>query len=144
MDPEQENRRVFTTAIGAGRYRVEGVAVATGAGAIVTLTGGERPHVGAVGLGVPRPSLRNGKRTSASSSVFAITGHRDDALAKPLAELIASRLNQVAVVVVGVHVDQAGPDDIARLSEHTRQAAERLLDRLIADGAKNGTTDEHG
>ena len=123
--------RIITASAGTGRHRVEGTAVATGSGVIVSLTGGERPHVGAVGLGVPRPSLRDPAQRSATSSVLTLTGHRDDALAKPLAELVASRLGQVAVVVVGVHIDDATEEDIARLSEYTRQTAERLVAEIL-------------
>lgn len=125
--------RTVTAEAGAGRHRVEGCAVATGAGVVLTLTGGDRPHVGAVALGIPRPSQRDPARTSASSSVLTITGHRDDELAKPLADLAASRLGQVAVVVVGVHVEGAGAGDIALLAENTRQAAALLLDRLARE-----------
>ncbi len=127
--------RLVSATAGSGRYRVEGRGVATGAGVVITLTGGERPHVGAVGLGIPRPSRRDPARTSATSSVLAVTGHRDDELAKPLAELAAARLGQEAVVVVGVHVDGATDEEIARLSENTRQAAELLLAELLREGA---------
>jgi len=63
--------------------------------------------------------------------VLTLTGHKDDVLAKPLAERVAACLGQVAVVTVGVHVDRASAEDIALLSEHTRQVAERLLARLL-------------
>jgi hypothetical protein len=98
----------------------------------MSLTGGERPHVGAVGLGIPRPSLRDCACTSATSSVLTVTGHKDDALAKPLAERVAARLNQVAVVVVGVHVDGATAGEIALLSENVGRAAEGLLEQFAA------------
>lgn len=119
-----------TAEAGAGRHRVEGHAVATGAGVVLTLTGGDRPHVGAVALGIPRPSQRDPARTSASSSVLTVTGHRDDELAKPLADLAASRLGQVAV---GVHVEGAAAGDIALLAENAREVAALLLDRLAGD-----------
>lgn len=131
--------QVVRASAGIGRHQVAAVALATGAGITVSLTGGEWPHVGAVGLGVPRPSRREPERTSASSSVLTVTGHRDDALAKPLAELVASRLGQVAVLVVGLHVDDATPEDISRLTENARQALERLLARL-EEAQGTGTT----
>ncbi|HOR00878.1 MAG TPA: hypothetical protein PLJ35_18850 [Anaerolineae bacterium] len=123
-------QRAFTASAGEGRYWVEGTAIATGAGVTIHLSGGDRPHVGAVALGVPRPSLRDPARSSATVSVLTLTGHRDDELARPLAQLAAARLRQPVVVVVGVHVDGATPEDIARLSEHTSAAAESLLKQL--------------
>lgn len=127
---ETAHTSIVTTSAGEGRWRVEGAALATGAGVTLHLYGGERPHVGAVAMAVPRPSLRDPARTSATASVLAVTGHKDDELAKPLAELAAARLGQVAVVVVGVHVDAATPDDIARLSANAREATTRLLAQL--------------
>ncbi|MDI7276089.1 MAG: hypothetical protein QME94_08920 [Anaerolineae bacterium] len=118
---------VVTTTAGTGRLRVRGTLVATGAGLVISLTGGERPHVGAVGLGVPHPSRRHPGRTSASSSVLTLSGHRDDELAKPLAEEAARRVGEAAVVVVGLHVDEASAEEIAGLIENARQAFEHLL-----------------
>jgi hypothetical protein len=120
--------RIIRAAAGIGLHEATAIAVATGAGVTVSLTGGQRPHVGAVGLGIPRPGLRDPQATSASSSVLTVTGHRDDALAKPLAEIVASRLGQVSVVVVGLHIDNATSEDIAQMTENARQAVERLLD----------------
>ena len=128
---------IITTSEGTGRLRVVGTAQATGDGVVITLTGGDHPHVGAVGVGIPRHSLRDPRTLSASSSVLTITGHKDDELAKPMAELIARRLGQVAVVAVGLHVDQATPEEIAIVSEHARQATMHLLSRLLAGGAGN-------
>lgn len=140
-DLPEDRAPIIRASAGAGRYRVEGVAVDTGAGVVVSLTGGERPHVGAVGLGVPRPALHDPGRTSATSSVLTVTGHRDDELAKPLAELMARRLGQIVVVVVGVHVEDACAEEIAQLSENVRQAAGQLLHRLLP--AEAGNAEEH-
>lgn len=126
------SQRVLTASAGEGRWRVEGTAIATGAGVTLHLSGGDRPHVGAAAMGIPRPSLQDPARTSATVSVLAVTGHKDDELARPLAELAARRLGQVAVVVVGVHIDDATAEEIARLGENARQAAQRLLQQLTA------------
>mgnify|MGYP005851073091 CR=1 FL=1 len=115
---------------GTGRYAVRGVAVRAGAGLVVTITGGDGPHIGAVGLGIPRPSHRDPARTSATSSVLSLTGHRDDELAKPLAEEAAARLGHPVVVVVGVHVADATEADIALLSDNVRQTLTALLEGL--------------
>ncbi len=127
---EQGAPRYVRAAAGIGRHEVHAGATVTGAGLVVSLAGGERPHVGAVGLGVPRPGLRDPERTSASSSVLTLTGHRDDELAKPLAEAIAMQTGQVAVVAVGVHVEGATAEDIGLLQTNARLAVERLLERL--------------
>ncbi len=127
----------MTASAGEGRLRVVGTAQPTGDGVVITLSGGDHPHIGAVGVGIPRPSLRDPQVQSASASVLTVTGHRDDELAKPLAELCARVLGQVAVVAVGVHVDGAGPEEIALLSAHVRQAAEQLLRQLRPDARED-------
>ncbi len=120
---------------GEGRWGVEATAIATSAGVTIHVSGGDRPHVGAVAMGVPRPSLRDPARTSATVSVLAVTGHKDDELARPLAALAAARLNEVAVVVVGVHVEGATADEVARLAESARQAVELVLQQLEERGS---------
>ncbi|MGQ9681316.1 MAG: prenylated flavin chaperone LpdD [Anaerolineae bacterium] len=117
---------------GTGRHAVCGIAVRAGDDLVVTITGGDVPHIGAVGLGIPRPSLRDPARMSATSSVLSLTGHRDDELAKPLAEEAAARLGHPVVLVVGVHVADATGADIALLSDHVRQALATLLEALGA------------
>lgn len=129
-NPPMHEPTLTTTTAGSGRWRVSATAIATGDGVTIHLGGGERPHVGAVAIAIPRPSLRDPARTSATSSVITVTGHKDDELAKPLAELAAARLGQVAVVVVGVHVEGATDEDIERLAAHAREAVERLLAQL--------------
>ncbi len=123
---------VVTGSAGVGRLCVHGVLTATEDGLVVSLAGGERPHVGAVAVAVPYDSPRHPGKTRASTSVLALTGHRDDEVARPLAELVAHRTGQVAVVAVGLHVDSASPEEIVALTENARQALEDLLAQLEA------------
>jgi hypothetical protein len=95
----------------------------------VTLVGGERPHVGAVAIGIPRPSLARPDRRSATTSVLTVTGHKDDELARPLAHELARRLGQTAVVVAGVHIDRGRARDFERVFRN----AERVLDAILAE-----------
>ncbi|MCL6431114.1 MAG: hypothetical protein K6V36_09665 [Anaerolineae bacterium] len=111
---------------------MHGVLTATGDGLVVSLAGGERPHVGAVAVAAPYASPRHPGRTRASTSVLVLTGHRDDEVARPLAEYVARQTGQVAVVAVGLHVDDATPEEIAALTENARKALEGLLARLEA------------
>ncbi|MCL4535248.1 MAG: hypothetical protein M1370_08850 [Bacteroidetes bacterium] len=125
-------RRIVTVTVGRGHRRVQATAILADDGLVVTLLGGDRSHVGAVGIGIPRPSLRDGAQRSASSSVITITGHKEDALAKACAEDIARGLDQVAVVVAGMHVDAPAPGDIEALAANSALAVERLVERLKA------------
>lgn len=112
-----------------GDYSMEAVAVLVGDDLVVTICGGSGHHVGAVAIGIPRPSLSDPKNVSASVSVFCVTGHKDDLPARRAAELLASSLNCVVSVSVGIHVDDAGAEDIARLKGNF----EKLLKSLPAE-----------
>ena len=121
-------QQVFVEA-GRGRCRLWGTAIVTTDGLAVTLVGGERPHVGAVAVGIPRPSLARPGRWSATTSVVAVTGHRDDELARPLAHELARRLGQTAVVVAGVHIERGRARDFRRVFRN----AERALDAILVE-----------
>lgn len=97
---------------------------------VVTIGGGEIPHVGSVAVAVPRPSLRDREVTSATASVVTLVGHKDDELAKPISEFLAARLRRTVVVVAGVHVDCATSDDIEILSDAAWELARELCETI--------------
>ncbi len=93
----------------------------------VLITGGEIPHLGAVALGIPRPSLQNPAVTSATVSVMTLTGHKEDEIARPAAHFLASRLNAPVVVSCGIHNDNIRPEDIRRVGEMVQEALNELV-----------------
>ncbi|BCV20048.1 hypothetical protein [Moorella sp. Hama-1] len=111
---------------GRGRCRVSCRVFVTGEGLIAHLLGGEKPHVGAVALGVPRPSLR-GEGTSATISVLTLTGHKDDEVARPAAATMAAACQAPVVVVAGIHLDGATPEEILKLQENTHRVVARAV-----------------
>ena len=52
------------------------------------LCGGDRPHIGAVVLAVPRPSLKDALVLSCDCWVNPVTAHKDHLVAQPLAETL--------------------------------------------------------
>lgn len=122
--------QVYQAAVGNGRHRVFLHAVCTGDGAVVTLVGGQHAHVGAVALGLPRPSLRDARSMSADVAVVPVPGHKDDEVARPAAEEIARFLGQPTVVSVGLHVDRATDEDLARLVGNARMAISQFLESV--------------
>ncbi|MEW6447198.1 MAG: hypothetical protein AB1426_03790 [Bacillota bacterium] len=119
--------KTFTVRAGEGRYTVEVLATLTGEGLIVQVLGGEKPHVGAVALSLPRPSLSEPGKLKASTTVVPLYGHRDDEIARPVAEQLAIALGQPVVVVAGVHVDAATPREVELLLSNSHEAVKRLL-----------------
>ncbi len=93
----------------------------------VVITGGEIPHLGSVALGVPRPSLQDPERTSATVSVLTLTGHKEDEIARPAAHFLASRLKAPVVVSCGIHNDQIKPGAIRRFGEMVQEGLNDLV-----------------
>lgn len=100
----------------------------TADGLTVQIYGG-LPHLGAVAMAYPRPSLRDPAKTSATSSVLTRLGHLDDLLARRASELLARTLNVPVAVVAGVHVGAAGAFQTPR---GVTDALVRAIPRLVA------------
>jgi hypothetical protein len=111
-------------------------ATVTGKGIICALVGGEEPHLGAVVLSVPRPGLADPGLVSCTSSILPLAGHKDDEAARPLAELLARETGQPVSVSAGLHIKEAGPQDIKMLLKNTAQCGQKLLSMLGDENAK--------
>lgn len=122
--------KILKISFGKGKHRIYSVAIITADGVIVDLAGGDKPHVGAVSINIPRRSLKDPSKFSASSSVFTLVGHKDDEIAKPISEKLSRELNQVVVVVAGLHVEHATNEDINRLLSNSMHIAEILVKKL--------------
>lgn len=115
------------------RFLIEASVQEVGADLLVVLWGGTRPHIGAVGIAVPRPSLADPTRWSATSSNFTFVGHKEDLLAKEVSETLAGALQKNVVVTAGIHWDDLKPGDLGDIQE-----AARTLARRIAEGFQAG------
>ncbi|MBK5210917.1 MAG: hypothetical protein JJE36_01110 [Coriobacteriia bacterium] len=107
-------------AVGHGEapHRVEAAIVFCGPDVSVCFGGGEAHHIGAVALGIPRPSLADNSAPSASASVLCVTGHKEDGLARAAALELATEFGCRVNVAAGLHVDGATADDIRLLNEN--------------------------
>ena len=121
----------FTVSEKRGRFELFARVDAMGPDLLVTLWGGAA-HIGALGMAVPRASLRDPNERSATSSVFTFLGHKEDVAAKLVSEALSGRLNRNVVVVAGIHWDRLQPDEIRQLME----ACEALKDRIALEVEK--------
>lgn len=94
---------------------------------LLTLSGGEKPHIGCVVMAVPRPSLTGSGQVSATSSVVNLTGHKDEELCRLLAERTAKEKNAVTVCTGGFHMDRISREQIAEVMEAVREIGTELL-----------------
>lgn len=107
--------QVQTFTLGTGSYLLQAAAVRCGADLAVIIGGGEKQHIGATAVGVPRPSLQDANVVSASASVLCLTGHKDDLLARQAALQLAAQVGHTVTVTVGLHIDAASTAAIAQL-----------------------------
>ena len=88
-----------------GRININAKTFLVGDDICVIISGGDSPHIGCVTLSVPRPSLSDKSKTSATTSILNLIGHKDDEAAKYVSQILSSRLNKNVVVTCGIHVD---------------------------------------
>ena len=110
-----------------GPYRIEAEALQVGEDLVLSIWGGTKPHVGAVALAIPRPSLKDPTVTSSTASVLARLGHKEDEIVKQLSERISAVLNKVVTVSAGMHWDHIPDKDVGIV----RLACEELIDKII-------------
>jgi hypothetical protein len=98
------------------RARVQRV----GADLVIVIGGGGSPHVGCVVLAQPTPSRTRPGEWSPSCSVLTIPPHKEEPIARVVAEAVCRATGAVVVVSAGVHddgLDRAGIESYLRLGE---------------------------
>jgi len=110
-----------------GHYDLEASVRKIGENFLVAIWGGERPHIGAVAVAQPRPSLKDPDRISSTASVFCLLGHKEDDLAKAVAEILAAALNTTVVVTAGMHWDGLDADGIALVLQNSQILVDLIL-----------------
>lgn len=113
-----------------GRVAIKMEAVRMGKDYCLIITGGDRPHLGAVALSTPRPSLADPQKSSASTSVLTLVGHKEDEVAKNIAHQFAAKLKCPIVVACGVHLDNITREEIVVMDQILEAVAEQLLQKL--------------
>ncbi|MBW2311008.1 MAG: hypothetical protein JRF35_08035 [Deltaproteobacteria bacterium] len=120
----------FTIKTKEETYRIEASVKEIGEDLLVAIWGGDRPHIGAVAIAQPRPSLKDRTEISATASVFCYVGHKDDVVAKEAAERISSALNTNVVVAAGIHWDDIDEAGINAIIENSRHLVEMIIERV--------------
>ena len=108
-------------------YRLQGTIIFLDNDDVIVVVTGGRDHIGAISLAVPRPSLLDQNRISATSSVLTMLGHKEDELVKYVSEKIASATGRNVVVVAGVHYDGLARDDLEIVREQWVVLTEKII-----------------
>lgn len=120
----------YTIEISKGRFKIHTLVQEIGQDFLVSIWGGTRPHIGAIGMAIPRPSLKDPKKWSATSSNFTFVGHKEDALVKTISEKLASRLRRNVVVTAGVHWEDMTSGEIRSVENLLQKMSGQILKRL--------------
>lgn len=113
-----------------GFYKIEVDVLLIGEDLILSIWGGSKPHVGAVAMAVPRPSLSNSAVISSTSSVLTRLGHKEDEIVKRISERISAALNKAVVVSAGIHWDNISNEEIENIQSMCDELTHRLIQRI--------------
>jgi gallate decarboxylase subunit D len=123
----------FTVKTEEDAYNLSASARLIGDDVLVAIWGGEKPHIGAVAVAQPRPSLRDPEVTSSSASVICRVGHKEDDLVKAAAEILAAALDTYVVVTGGIHWDDLAPEAIQQVVRNSEILVDMILQRCVAE-----------
>ena len=122
----------FTVSVRQGRFTVVAAVHEIGPDILVAMWGGNRPHIGAIGMAQARQSLRDEERQAATSSVFTLLGHKEDLIVKPLSEEITTRFGRNSVVVAGIHWDNLTDDEIRMAGKLCEKLTSKIIKKLAS------------
>ncbi|OGP96066.1 MAG: hypothetical protein A2157_18930 [Deltaproteobacteria bacterium RBG_16_47_11] len=121
----------FRVEVSEGPFRIHGDVQEIGQDLLVAIWGGTKPHIGAVGMATPRPSLKDSKKWSATSSNLTFIGHKEDTLVKQVSERLAARLKRNVVVTAGLHWEDITSREIKIIENLTKKLSKEISERLI-------------
>jgi len=99
--------------------------VTVGSDTVVVVSGGDRPHVGCAVLAVPAPG-----RSAPTVSLLTVPQHKEEPIARSVAEAVCRRRGTVTVATAGVHeegVDREGIEIYLRLGGELAEAVARRV-----------------
>jgi gallate decarboxylase subunit D len=105
--------KTFIKVKNSGRIGITLHAIRLGNDILVGIYGGDRPHIGAVAVGVPGSTADSVQVRTAETSVIALTGHREDKVTRDAAQRIALETGAVVSVSCGIHLDTITAEEIA-------------------------------
>ncbi len=120
----------FTIQTNEGEYDLSARVRLIGADILVTIWGGEKPHIGAVAAAQSHPKLKDPKVTSSTASVLCYPGHKEDGLAKSAAEKLAATFDTKAVVTVGIHWDNLSQEGIIAINRNCEILVKSVLRKI--------------
>ena len=97
---------------------------------LISVSGGHTPHIGSVVLAEPCHSLHDSGRAAVTVSILNRPGHKDEVVARDMAEIVCARTRQATVVAAGIHVDHADEAEVNALIAASRSMVDQLLQAM--------------
>jgi hypothetical protein len=110
-----------------GKYRVWLKEEKLDNGIVFIIGGGELPHIGSIVLAEPRMS-RTGKGFSFTSQIINLHGHKEEDIARTLAEKVCVKKKIPVLCVCGIHIDNATKKEIKILVDNAEKLIKRVLE----------------
>lgn len=123
---------MYTLTLGEKKYKIDFTALRCGEDLVVTISGGEKPHIGAVSLAVYEP-----ERDSATVSTITVYSHRDDVCAQTCAKMLSKELKCTVTCSVGVHIDNAKPIELKILFDICIEGCRKIIEHESADAGED-------
>ena len=124
-----ESSKVSVEDLASGR-RIGAWITQVGEDLVVAIGGGQQPHVGCVVLAQPGPAKTKAGEWSASCSVLTIPPHKEEPIARGVANRLVEAFGRVTVVTAGIHDDNLDADGIAVYLRLGEELSDRLVTHL--------------
>ena len=111
-----------------GRISITMSYIPMGNDLIITLSGGDREHIGAVAVG----QIANEAAQDHDVNIANITipTHKEKGLANRLAHVFTTQLSTTSCIICGIHVEQILKHEIQDILEMAEELAEQLITQL--------------
>lgn len=116
----------------AGGFDVEVRATFIGADLLVTCTGGDKPHIGAVAVAHPRDHHDASEPQGPVANIICLSGHREDELARSASLKLCNLLETTVTVVAGMHWREIDKQGIEQVVTNVENLIEELFVALSA------------
>ena len=124
--------RQFVLPVTGSAYTLEAVCVECGEDLVVVIGGGSRHHIGAVGLTISLPSLKDAGKLTQSTYQVPVPGHKEEALAREGSRLLSQRLGRNVMLSVGMHEDDLSKEGIQAYVDAFDALVERIAQAYTA------------
>jgi hypothetical protein len=119
-----------TLSAGTGQFAVNASLQTIGADVLIALWGGTRPHIGSLAVATAHPQSAPERERGSTVLQFSFPGHRDEVVARRVAERVAAALQRTVLVSAGIHVPDITPEGIEAVLASTDLLAQKIIHAL--------------